>query len=105
MAETVRVIFILLLGLFVGVFSPYFSLGGGERVAISCHYGSTVISLPNGAVISVVSTGGHPAAPPEQCGAGGVSLEGEAGAIASRTKRGMDSGLARDKLQNAESLK
>lgn len=66
-------------------------------VAISCHYGSTVISLPNVAVISVVSTGGHPAAPPEQCGAGGVSLEGEAGAIASRTKRGMDSGLARDK--------
>lgn len=33
-------------------------------------------------------TGGNPAAAPEQCGAGGVSLEDEAGADARRAGRG-----------------
>lgn len=55
--------------------------------------------LPNWAVILAASTGGHPAASSEQCGAGGVSLEGEAGSIAGRAQRGMYSSLARNNSQ------
>lgn len=53
--------------------------------------------LPNWAVIPACSTGGHPTAPPEQRGAGGVSLESEAGPIAGRAQRGMCSRSAENK--------
>lgn len=48
----------------------------------------------NWAGIPSVSTGGHPAAPPKQRRAGGVSLEGEAGGITGRIQRSMYLNLA-----------
>lgn len=41
------------------------------------------------AAMPASSIGGHPAAPSEQCGGGGVSLEGEAGGGPGRTERCM----------------